>query len=376
MELLEGEDLAQRIDRAGALPPSDVVTIVQQVCRALSRAHASGVVHRDIKPDNIYLTDSDGELFVKVLDFGIAKRVEKEKPLGMTSSGVMVGTPCYMSPEQVLSAKDVDFSCDSWALAVVAYQALTGCLPFAGETVGAISVAVDRGIFELPSSRRPELGSAIDVWFSRALARNASTRFGSPKEMAETFRHAAAMADPYVQPAEHPLAHVTFDEDRASQRSVPANVSDSNAPHVLTQAPRPRTAHGAWRTKALWGLSATLAVGVISGVIAVIALTARPGSFEPAPAVVAAPAVLAPNLVQVQAPAASTPVPLPTASIPQLPEVVVQPVPAASVSAPKPARTAPARARPVPRAVAPRMRAPAPKSPKSTAAQPAKDRGF
>ncbi len=100
MELLEGEDLKSRMQRLGALPPVEVTAIVSQTAKALGRAHQVGIVHRDIKPDNIFLLDVEGELFVKVLDFGVAKRVQGE--LGMTSTGSVLGTPLYMSPEQLL----------------------------------------------------------------------------------------------------------------------------------------------------------------------------------------------------------------------------------------------------------------------------------
>jgi len=113
MELLEGEDLSRRIQHDGKMSPEHVAPIVSQVSKALYRAHALGIVHRDIKPENIFLSDVDDELLVKVLDFGIAKR-SKEVGFSMTSTGAMVGTPYYMSPEQVMSAKNVDLRSDLW----------------------------------------------------------------------------------------------------------------------------------------------------------------------------------------------------------------------------------------------------------------------
>jgi serine/threonine protein kinase len=114
MELLEGESLRQRLDRERRLVPRDVITIVAHCAKALSRAHDRGVVHRDIKPDNIFLTDGgDGEVFAKVLDFGIAKSSAANHVA--TSTGAVLGTPYYMSPEQVLGAKGVDARTDLWA---------------------------------------------------------------------------------------------------------------------------------------------------------------------------------------------------------------------------------------------------------------------
>ncbi|WP_437684833.1 protein kinase domain-containing protein [Sorangium sp. So ce176] len=192
MELLEGEDLKSRIQRLGALPPVEVTTIVSQTAKALGRAHQLGIVHRDVKPDNIFLLDVEGELFVKVVDFGVAKRVQgaPQGELGVTSTGHVLGTPLYMSPEQLLSAKHVDFRADLWGLAVVVYHALTGQVPFTGETLGALSVVLHTGIFTPPSALRPELSPAIDAWMKRALALDPAARFGSARQMAEALEHA------------------------------------------------------------------------------------------------------------------------------------------------------------------------------------------
>jgi serine/threonine-protein kinase len=109
----------------------------------------------------------------------------------MTSTGTMVGTPYYMSPEQVLSSKAVDFRCDLWALAVVAYTAVTGTLPFVAETLGALCVAISNGTFTAPTELRPDLPPALDAWFERALHRDPERRFGSARELAEAFQRAA-----------------------------------------------------------------------------------------------------------------------------------------------------------------------------------------
>jgi eukaryotic-like serine/threonine-protein kinase len=193
MELLEGHDLGRRIQEQGTLPVGEVVSIVSQVCRALGKAHTRGIVHRDIKPENIFLTDSDGELFVKVLDFGIAKHGQ-DSAMNMTSTGAMVGTPYYMSPEQVMSSKGVDFRSDLWSLAVVAYNALTGRLPFSAETLGALCVAINTASFEPATRVRPDLPASLDTWFERALNRSPDKRFESARSMAETLQAATSMA--------------------------------------------------------------------------------------------------------------------------------------------------------------------------------------
>lgn len=190
LELMEGETLRSRMHRLGPLPLAEVVRIVAQAAKALGRAHQLGIIHRDIKPDNVFLLDLEGESFVKVLDFGIAKQ-ERGGELGMTSTGSMLGTPFFMSPEQLLSSKHVDLRADLWALAVLAYQALTGVLPFTGETLGALSVAVHAGLFAPPSARHPGLPQAVDAWMTRALQRDPAARFGSARELADALAEAA-----------------------------------------------------------------------------------------------------------------------------------------------------------------------------------------
>jgi len=207
MELLEGEDLADRIRRRGTLDLRETALLVQQTCKALSRAHALGIVHRDIKPSNIYVTEIDGEPFVKVLDFGIAKKAATDPgAAAVTASGAMVGTPWYMSPEQVVSSKHVDFRSDLWSLAVVAYHALTGKVPFDGDTVGAIFIAIDKGTFSPPCAVREGLPPDVDAWFARALSLAVNARFRSAREMGDAL---ARIADGKPMEAPPELAETT-----------------------------------------------------------------------------------------------------------------------------------------------------------------------
>jgi serine/threonine protein kinase len=191
MELLHGEDLSTRLKREGALPFEAVAQIVLQVCRVLGKAHPLGIVHRDIKPSNLFLIDADGEVFVKVLDFGVAKMGDDGGGDELTTTGVMVGTLVYMSPEQLLSAKTVDHRADLWSLAVAAYQAMTGELPFKREDgLGALCRAVEQGSFAPPSARVADLPPAVDAWFERAFAPRVEARFGSAKEMFDALHRA------------------------------------------------------------------------------------------------------------------------------------------------------------------------------------------
>jgi serine/threonine protein kinase len=195
MELLEGVNLDAHLEAHGHLSLSQTVLLLSQVASALSAAHAVGIVHRDIKPENIFLTgpfstEDHAHVVAKLLDFGIAK-VGIDDSGGLTRPGAVMGTPSYMSPEQLLSSKDVDEKSDLWSLAVVAYLALTRRLPFAGETFGATCVAIHAGSFPLLSGLRPELPAALDGWFRRALHPSPSARFQTASDLAVGFRAAA-----------------------------------------------------------------------------------------------------------------------------------------------------------------------------------------
>src|SRR3954463_12112457 len=121
MELLEGEDLFERIQKRRRLSVTETSKIVTQVARALTRAHAAGIVHRDLKPENVFLVPNEDDEQVKVLDFGVAK-VKSGKTTRQTSVGTLIGTPHYMSPEQVKGTNEVDYRTDLWALGIIAFQ--------------------------------------------------------------------------------------------------------------------------------------------------------------------------------------------------------------------------------------------------------------
>ncbi len=189
MELLEGEDLAERLRREERLPLADVKLVVEQVGRALAAAHARGIVHRDIKPANIFLCRQEtGPQLVKVLDFGVAKMAlpgaDGDQP---TVSGTVIGTPSFMSPEQLVGAKTVDKRTDLWALGAVAYRMLFGRPPFKGSTVGAVAVSVHSSDPPAPSALDPALPPALDAWFERAFKRGPEERFATADEMIESF---------------------------------------------------------------------------------------------------------------------------------------------------------------------------------------------
>ncbi|MBW2459161.1 MAG: serine/threonine protein kinase [Deltaproteobacteria bacterium] len=201
MEFLEGNSLAEWIALSEKMSLGEACTVVSQVASVLDKAHGLGIVHRDIKPDNIYLVDDERDLFVKLLDFGIAKLVDEPLSRRVTATGMAVGTPHYMSPEQIMSAKDAAPGADLWALAVVTYEMLTGKVPFDGETLGAVAVAINSGDLTPVSTLLPKgAPGGLDDWFARALCRYPDKRFSSGQAMAEAFRSVIERRAPVVQP--------------------------------------------------------------------------------------------------------------------------------------------------------------------------------
>jgi serine/threonine protein kinase/class 3 adenylate cyclase len=191
MELLEGEDLQTRLHRVGRLPLAAAVPIVNQVAKALATAHGTGIVHRDIKPANIFLARHDHDESVKVLDFGVAAMVSGLSGCEnfITRNGGVVGTPHYMSPEQVRGSRTVDFRSDLWALGVVAYRTITGRLPFNAEVFGELLIEICTDPVPPPSGLGLglELSPEVDLFFARALSRDPNKRFDSAREMAAAF---------------------------------------------------------------------------------------------------------------------------------------------------------------------------------------------
>ncbi|MEJ7602692.1 MAG: serine/threonine-protein kinase [Kofleriaceae bacterium] len=184
MELLTGEDLQTFIDRRGVLEEELAVKIVGQACIGLARAHAAGVIHRDIKPANLFLHRLDGEVVVKLLDFGVA-RVSVENNRALTATGVMLGTPLYMSPEQVVGAKNLDHRTDVWSLGIVLYEALTGVTPYDEiETIGGLLVA----ICSRPPRVPKHVPGPIATVLSRSLALDPADRYATADDMLADLR--------------------------------------------------------------------------------------------------------------------------------------------------------------------------------------------
>ena len=303
MELLEGEDLGRRLRRLRRLDLRATATIVAQAARALRRAHEEGILHRDLKPQNVFLARSDDEEVVKLLDFGVAKilggrsgslgagtqtppsgtvlrprdeaaaRADAEgsgrssaPPAGsgghdddddehqeseFTRTGELLGSPQYMSPEQARGLRDIDARSDLWSLAVIAYRALTGSQPFVGQGVGDVIYRICSEPIPAPSTLAPELPQAIDAFFERALARDPAQRFQSAVELAAAFAQAAAEPLPasLPPPAPGPSFELGLRAEQPFEPRSPHDFSPSTPAPGSLGTPSGLRTHGApWPT--------------------------------------------------------------------------------------------------------------------------------
>ena len=282
MEFLDGEALAQLVIRDAPLPVERSLSILRQVCSALSAAHAKGIVHRDVKPENIYLVRRGEVDFVKVVDFGVSKAVQvrEEGPdwQRLTRTGTVLGTPLYMSPEQARGGEDVDHRTDIWGAGLMLYECLTGEVPFrANNYLGVISQVITQETVP-PSQLRPELGipAAVDRVVMRALEKDRDRRY---QQMADF---------------EHDLERLLAGDSTVALREVPGP-SEAPAGHPLR-----------------WPLAAlgVLALGVAIAVALVGGGRQAQSPVAPAPskpAVTVTPSVAAPAAHP--APAISAPAP-------------------------------------------------------------------
>jgi serine/threonine protein kinase len=199
MEYLEGEDLAQVL-RRGPLAPALVISYALQICAALEEAHAAGIVHRDLKPSNVFVTRrADGSACLKVLDYGISKRlvpVIDEVSHSLTERHSLLGSPAYMSPEQLRESKDVDARADIWSVGVLLYELSTGQRPFQATVLSALSVSIATDTPRAPSRLNPAVSAGLERAIMRCLSKDAAARFGSAPELAAALRRCAAQRSP------------------------------------------------------------------------------------------------------------------------------------------------------------------------------------
>jgi serine/threonine-protein kinase len=185
MEFLEGRDLAAIGDSQPVLPIPDVIDWVLQASEALAEAHALGIVHRDLKPANLFLTRrADGTPSVKVLDFGISKQAASGADAGVTKTQAVLGSPRYMSPEQMRSTKDVDARADVWALGAVIHELVSGRPPFDADTMTALCAAILQDPPRPMRDSRPDIPPQLEAVVLGALEKDRNRRFANVAQLA------------------------------------------------------------------------------------------------------------------------------------------------------------------------------------------------
>jgi len=307
MELLRGQDLSNLLRDQGALPVHLAALYVLQACEAVAEAHAIGIVHRDLKPANLFLTSRvDGSPCIKVLDFGISKVSNVSgsgSDMGMTRTQSIMGSPLYMSPEQMASSRDVDQRADIWAIGCVLYELVTGRVPFEAETMPQLCTLILHAEPPLPRSVRPELPEALEQVIMRCLRKDRHQRYDNVAAFATDLAGFAPDAGP--RSAER-ISKVLS----TSGMSSTALISSS----LTARAAGSNTASQAWGTtqasrgnRAVWlGLVALAAVAIVGVVLwkamssshttapdaSSAAAVSKPPSELPSPPPVAAPPVV------------------------------------------------------------------------------------
>ncbi len=190
MELLEGETLAARLKRAKKLSPHATVLVTRDIAQGILVAHRAGIIHRDLKPENVFLAKTDQGEVAKVLDFGIAKSLTA--PGMMTQANIVVGTPAYLSREQVMGGTPIDEQADLWSLGILVYECLTGRLPYAAATMAELFVQIVGGTAREMAARASDLPHGFGPWFLRATNPDPKQRFADARELAETLARVLA----------------------------------------------------------------------------------------------------------------------------------------------------------------------------------------
>ena len=234
MELLQGEPLQQAMDRLGKFPAEQAVDFAMQILAGLEAAHAIGVVHRDLKPDNVFIVPGASGPLLKLIDFGIAKlRAATEYQKGLTRAGVVMGTPEYMAPEQLFAAENVDHRADLYSLGVILFEMLSGRRPADGDEVEAIVASVVSGNVRHLATLEPTLTPGLIAAVERALRPNRDERFASALEMRLALAPFAGLSNPAagfaasVERAAHGAqtgVSQAFDVERSLPKTLPPDI--------------------------------------------------------------------------------------------------------------------------------------------------------
>jgi serine/threonine-protein kinase len=230
MERLDGCSLDAHIREQGPLPPAVAVNLVLQACDGLSEAHAAGIVHRDIKPENLFLARrGDGKHTLKILDFGISKQTTDDAPSSLTNSNRSLGSPWYMSPEQMVDTSSVDHRADIWSLGVVLFELLTGTRPFDGGSIPEVCAGVLTVPTPTPRQRRPEIQPELEAIVLRCLEKNPDHRYANVSALVADLKPWAAPADAAADALDAPAEEAFFSaHDDASDRERVSSLPPSS----------------------------------------------------------------------------------------------------------------------------------------------------
>jgi serine/threonine-protein kinase len=280
MEMLRGRDLEAELHARGALPVAEAVDWILQACAAVAEAHAAGIVHRDLKPSNLFVAEEAGTRVLKVLDFGISK-IARDEP-ATTSIAVTVGTPLYMSPEQVRSSRDVDGATDIWSLGIILYELVAGTPPFRGTTTAAIAAIVADATPRLRDVR-PGLPEELERALMTALAKAPGDRFPCVEAFAAAlmpFASPEGIAGPFsFRPSRQAVESAC-----SAMKRTPIGTHASDASDLLRLPSRAKQVPAAWdargtgpwrHLRTLGGLLA-VGVGVAAGVFLGTSSTSAP----------------------------------------------------------------------------------------------------
>jgi serine/threonine-protein kinase len=290
MELLEGRTLRALLDERTRLPAAEAVEILLSAMQGVEAAHQAGVVHRDLKPDNLFVCTTRGRRgMTKVLDFGVSKIVDASDSEKLTKTGTAVGTPHYMSPEQIVASPGIDARSDVYALGAILYQSLTGRLPFEAHNFSALVVQIAMASPEPFGTHAPPEAAPIEPIVMRAIAKKPDDRFPDVASFARAlepfanglrFEPPAQRARSVPPPSEVSARRPEASSPDASTRvAVPVEVTPAlvEAPTMLASeasgtTPTPSAARRAWPPGAV-----ALLVGVLALILVVVGLATRPG---------------------------------------------------------------------------------------------------
>jgi serine/threonine-protein kinase len=295
MQCLQGETLEARLARLAPLEPAESLWILSDIAQGLAHAHDGNLVHRDVKPANVFLTRDDDRELAVLLDFGVAKVFEEGSEHTSTAAGSMLGTPAYMSPEQINGERDLDARSDVWSYGIIAYQCVVGERPFEGRTITELVLKICGGAAPLPSSRAP-VPEGFDDWFATATARDRASRFANIRVASERLKE-CLRSGRFARSGPSALVEATLPGDSESsalapsarglaRASEPARSADSET--TLQTAPT-RSGRSA-QIAVAFAVAALMALGVALWVYA--PASSKPGGTAAALAPIAARDVL------------------------------------------------------------------------------------